>query len=281
VRETPGPRPDAPTLLLLHGLSGSADLNWFSAFDVLGRHFRVVALDHRGHGRGIRGDTPFSLEDCADDAAAVLDELGIAAAIVCGYSMGGPIAQLMWQRHPTKVEGLVLAATSRNVRGHPRDRVLFATLPVATVAARISPIPILRVAVDSAILPRFAPDWLRRWALRELRRNDAVALTEAASALGRYTSHGWIHAVDVPTAVVVCTADQLVPPRRQIKLADSVPDAHRFVVETDHFGITREPELFVPVFVDACLTVAGSLERLDQDGRALLVRRGRPTDNVA
>src|SRR5438105_8295167 len=90
IREV-GP-PDAPALFLLHGLSASADLNWFASFNSLARPYRVVALDQRGHGRGIRlrGRT-FRLEDCADDVAALADVLGIEDIIPVGYSMGGAV----------------------------------------------------------------------------------------------------------------------------------------------------------------------------------------------
>src|SRR5438874_11869328 len=76
VRDLAGP-PGAPTLILLHGLGATADLNWFPAFDTLGRRFRVLALDHRGHGQGIRVGARFRLGDCADDVAAVADALGV------------------------------------------------------------------------------------------------------------------------------------------------------------------------------------------------------------
>ncbi len=77
IRELHGPSPDAPTVVLLHGLGATGALNWFPAFGALARHFRVVAMDHRGHGRGIRSRRPFRLEDCADDVAALIDELGV------------------------------------------------------------------------------------------------------------------------------------------------------------------------------------------------------------
>ena len=72
VREIAGP-PGAHTLLLLHGWTANADLNWFSSFGSLGEHFRVVALDLRGHGRGVRSRRPFRMRDAVDDAAALLD----------------------------------------------------------------------------------------------------------------------------------------------------------------------------------------------------------------
>ena len=100
VRDLPGP-PGAPTVVLLHGLLATADLNWSGCYAALGEHFRVIALDHRGHGRGIRSHGRFRLEDCADDAVALADVLGLHTFIAVGYSMGGPIAQLLWHRHPS------------------------------------------------------------------------------------------------------------------------------------------------------------------------------------
>ena len=69
--------------------------------------------------------------------------------------------------------------------------------------------------------------------------------------------HGWITEVNVPTAVVVATYDRLVPARRQRKLAASVPGATVLEVEGDHAVAVREPSVFVPVLVDACLDVIG------------------------
>ncbi|MEI2815609.1 MAG: alpha/beta hydrolase [Microthrixaceae bacterium] len=126
VREVPGPRPDAPTVVLLHGWVASGGLNWFRCFEPLSEHFRVVAPDLRGHGRGIRSRRRFRLADCADDVAALCWELGVEQAIFCGYSMGGPVAQLMWRRHPDLVSGLVLAATSFSFVPALQQRLAFA-----------------------------------------------------------------------------------------------------------------------------------------------------------
>ena len=74
MREVAGP-PGAPDLVLLHGLLAVGGLNWFQVFEPLGQHFRVIAPDLRGHGRGLRSRKRFRLADCADDVAALLDEL--------------------------------------------------------------------------------------------------------------------------------------------------------------------------------------------------------------
>jgi 3-oxoadipate enol-lactonase len=80
---------DGQAVMLLHGWMASADLNWHAAYaDLSDAGYRVLAIDHRGHGRGLRPLVPFRLSDCAGDAAAVLRELDVAPAIVVGYSMG-------------------------------------------------------------------------------------------------------------------------------------------------------------------------------------------------
>src|SRR5947209_14730309 len=93
LRDTGG---DGPAVMLLHGWMASGDLNWCGAYaDLVAAGYRVLAIDHRGHGRGLRPIVPFRLADCAADAAAVLRQLDLAPALAVGYSMGGAIAQLV------------------------------------------------------------------------------------------------------------------------------------------------------------------------------------------
>ncbi len=127
VREAQGPE-RAPTLVLLHGLGATAALNWDAAIPRLAERFHVLAPDHRGHGRGIRCGGRFRLEDCADDVAALIRQECDGPVLVAGYSMGGPIAQLLCRDHPDLVAGLVLCATARDFRGSPVDRLRFGLL---------------------------------------------------------------------------------------------------------------------------------------------------------
>jgi len=255
VREVAGP-PGAPTVFLLHGLSATADLNWFPTFEPLGQHFRVLAIDHRGHGRGIRVGTRFRLADCADDVAAVADVMGAERFITVGYSMGGPIAQLTWHRHRDRVAGLVLCATSRNFRGGPGERVAFSVLPGVAAAAGVAPNVVRRGMMRRLLNARFDDPPARQWAMSELRRNDPASLAAAAASLGRFSSHEWIGGVDVPTAVVITTRDRAVPPHRQQKLADAIPGARTYPVDGDHLVCGVAPRVFVPVLVRATRDVA-------------------------
>ena len=102
--------PNAPTLLLLHGWTASADLQFFTAYEALAKDFSFIAIDHRGHGRGMRPADRFDLGDVADDAAALLTQLAIGRVVVVGYSMGGPLSLLVTHRHPELVQAIVVAA---------------------------------------------------------------------------------------------------------------------------------------------------------------------------
>ena len=123
------PDPSAPTLLLLHGWTASADLQFFTAYEALAQQYSFVAVDHRGHGRGIRNvQEPFRLEDAADDAAALVRALGLDRLILIGYSMGGPISLHLWNRHRDLVAGIVVEATALEWRDSRRERLTWRTL---------------------------------------------------------------------------------------------------------------------------------------------------------
>src|SRR5215468_296544 len=135
------------TVLLIHGWLASAGLNWAPVFAPLGKHFRVIAADLRGHGRGIRTQRRFRLEDCADDLAALVDDLGCGPVIAVGYSMGGLIAQLLWRRHPGLVAGLVLCSTTHTFVPGPRQRIAYSAM--------------LRYGASTVRASRMATRWYR------------------------------------------------------------------------------------------------------------------------
>jgi 3-oxoadipate enol-lactonase len=261
VRELAGP-PGAPAVVLLHGLIASGGLNWFQAFEPLAEHFRVVAIDHRGHGRGMRTWRRFRLVDCADDVAALMDELGIESAVAVGYSMGGPIAQLLWHRHPDKVAGLVFCATSNRFVPGVRERLAFVTAVSAVagstrlgqLATRI-PISVWQRQLPTAVRAR--PDSFRRWAAAEMRRHDARLVTEALAATTNFDSRGWLNRVDVPTTIMVTANDRAVPAPEQLRLLLAVPEAQVRQYEEGHTWCAKPS--FGPAVAEACRDLAADL----------------------
>jgi pimeloyl-ACP methyl ester carboxylesterase len=251
VRQVAGP-PGAPTLLLVHGWIASGGLNWFQSFDELARDFNVIAPDVRGHARGLRSRRIFRLADCADDCAETLVALGTGPVIVVGYSMGGPIAQLLCRRHRDLVAGLVCCATAPHFTVGTRERLawqgaMFAAVGGTRIGARIPRIPGM-----PAVARR--PGTLPAWAAAEMRRHDWRMIIEAGHSLSTFSSARWLHEVDVPTAVVLTAHDRAVPPNLQLELAQAVPRARVHPVDDGHLACMHAG--FAPALRAACLDVA-------------------------
>lgn len=248
VRELPGPSTDAPTLLLLHGWTATADLNWFSVYEALGRHCRIVALDHRGHGRGIRSRKPFRLADCADDAAALVRELGLGSVIPVGYSMGGPIALLMWRRHRELVDGLVLCATAASFAHSRAERMAFLGLTGLGALARLTPRTTRVRVTEKVYLSRKAAKW-GPWAVSQIELHDWRMVLEAGHAIGSFSALDWVGEIDVPTSHVVTLRDPVIPVHRQLDLFAAIPNARASRVDGEHDAIValapRMAELIV------------------------------------
>ena len=249
IRDLAGPD-GAPTVALLHGWTASADLNFFTCYRELGEHYRVVAFDHRGHARGLRVKKAFRLEDCADDVIAVADQLGIDTLIPVGYSMGGPIAQLMWQRHRDRVDGLVLCATAPYFAGRRPERLSFVGLTGLAAIAKYTPSQARDWITDQLYLQRRTEAW-SDWAIEQASSHDWRKILEAGRAIGEFSSSDWVNEIDVPTSVVVTMRDDIVPVRRQAKLFQWIPGAEAFRVNGAHDAVVAKADRFVPQLVRA------------------------------
>ena len=252
-----GGDPSSPTVVLLHGWTVSADLNWWRVYGPLQQAgFHVVALDHRGHGRGLRSEERFTLEAAADDVAALLDVLGVERAVVCGYSMGGPISMLTWHRHPRLVAGLVFEATALEWRASRRERVIWRFMAGVEFVLR-SGRPTSMVDRFLMVAAESSPDLAahRSWVKAELRRGDPSEIADAGRALGRYDARPFAADVDVPTAVVVTTNDRLVRPKKQRALAKAVR-AEVFELAGDHDVPLVSDEAFADRTLAAVRSVA-------------------------
>lgn len=230
------------TILLLHGWMVPTDPHWFRTFEVLHeRGWRVIALDARGHGRGLRTIKHFRFSDCSEDAIGLIRHLDCGPVTVVGYSMGGVIAQLVGRNAPPDlVSGLVLCATGCEFQTSAIMRAVWWSMGALQVGWRLAPrsswVALTRMALhtDREVV---------EWAVAELSRGAAWDIAEAGREMGRFDSRPWLGEITVPAVVVVTLADLLVPPARQRELAERL-DAPMVELEADHLAPGTTPNRF-------------------------------------
>jgi pimeloyl-ACP methyl ester carboxylesterase len=207
----------------------------------------------------MRPRTAFSLEECADDAAALLHELGIGPAIVVGFSMGGAINMLLHHRHPDLVAGMVFCGTALEWKATARERLIWRGMSLLEVALRSGTgegvvARVLREVIDGS--PEL--EALEPWVRGEFHRGYPPDLAGAGRALSTYDGRSLAPEVDVPCAVVVTTTDEMVRPEKQYELADAL-DAETFTLESDHFAPFTKGPAFAKVIRAAVDRVAAAV----------------------
>jgi len=242
---------NAPVVALLHGWTGNADINFFPVYAELAQNYSILAVDHRGHGRGLRTHDRFTLEDCADDVVAIMDQLGISSVTAVGYSMGGPIAMLMSKQHSTRVHSLVLCATALEWSATRNERTRWKIGRVVSPVFRLLTTPRLIDRYIKGKIPRASSAAiLRPWLVSEIRRNDSWTMNQAGRALSKHDARPWAALLGVPTASIVTSHDSLVALHKQQALAHAT-QATVIEIDGDHLVNWQKPELFTAAVVDA------------------------------
>lgn len=251
VRDSGG---EGEPVLLLHGWMFSADLNFwrnYAALEAAG--YRVLAVDHRGHGRGLRTHARFTLTDCAADCAALLEQIDASPALVVGYSMGGPIAQLMARDHADTVAGIVMCATSSHWTD-ARQRILWRGLALVRLGLGLAPDFAWRRGLR---LAGFPDSPVTTWTTSELTRGSAVDLAEAGRELSNWDSRPWLEDLDVPATVIVTAKDGGVPPDHQRELARLLRAA-TIEIDADHGAAISDHHTFNAALLEALATMTAA-----------------------
>ena len=214
---------DAPVLLLSAGLGGLAAY-WTPQLDVLTADHRVVLLDHRGTGRN-RGPLPdrLTIADMAQDALAVLDQLGVRRCRFMGHAIGGLIGLTMALMRPALIERMVLVNAWARTSQHTARCFQARTdlLDHVGVEAFLRAQPIFL----------FPANWLVAHAGR-IAAEEAAALAHFAGAANTRSRIGAALGFDIeaslggiatPTLVVAARDDVLVPSDCSVQLAAGLP----------------------------------------------------------
>lgn len=269
--------PADPALLLVMGLGGQL-VAWDEGLcqQLVERGFYVIRYDNRDVGLSTKMDdapvpdllalaggdassASYTVEDMAEDAAGLLEALGIERAHVVGVSMGGMIAQALAIRHPDRVASLcsIMSTTGARDVGQPSDRAVAALLqPPGETREDVLE---ASVALDRVIgSPGFPLDEaaVRERAGRAFDRDrDSSGITrQAAAVLASPDRTEGLRALHVPTVVVHGDADPLVDPSGGEATARAVPGARLITVPGMGHNL---PAATWPLIVEAVVTNAG------------------------
>lgn len=228
------------TLLLVHAFPLDASM-WGEQVGALGGEAEVLVPSLPGFGGTSAVGDVLTVDIMADFLAEELDRAGVDRAVVCGLSMGGYAAFALWRRHRARIAGLILADTRAepdDEAGADRRRQLAENVRAqGTIWLADNPPPLLSGSASPMLWDRVKDT---------IRSQPPQAI--AAASLGmaeRPDSRPILEEIDVPTALIVGSADTLTPPPMSEAMAEAVPDAELAVLDgAGHLSNLEDPEGF-------------------------------------
>ena len=230
-------------LLLIMGLGANSD--WWDPrlVEDLSRDFHVVRFDNRGTGRSDDSEEAYTLRTLADDAAGLMDALGIARAHVFGMSMGGMIAQELALGHPERVGRLVLGSThcgGSHVVPPTADALgIMARLAGAASAEESGRLTVALCFTKEAMTQERAA--VEAWARGALKVPTSLeTLGRQMQAIGDFDAYDRLPTLRAPTLVLAGAKDILIPPENGSVLAKAIPGAQFVLLEHSAHGLAED-----------------------------------------
>jgi 3-oxoadipate enol-lactonase len=232
-------------LVFVHGFPLSHAM-WNAQIPVFAGEHRVIAPDLRGFGSSVDTEGTVTMEDFADDLAAILDFLEVRQPVVlCGLSMGGYIALQFVRKYRSRLRGLVLCDTraSADVPEVVEYRLKIARLVVESGTQ----------AVADAMLPRaFGPKTFsdRPEVIEAVRSmmlaSDPSGVAAASRGMAvRADVTALLASIDLPTLVIVGADDALTPVDEMRRMAEAIPNSRfKIVPEAGHLAPLENPTVF-------------------------------------
>jgi pimeloyl-ACP methyl ester carboxylesterase len=240
-------------LVLVHAFPVDAAM-WDEQVAALSEQADVLAPSLPGFGGTAPAGDVMTMDAAADHVAAEMDRAGVDRAVVCGLSMGGYVAFSMWRRHRERISALALADT----RAEPDDdagrerrrQVADKARTEGSAAIADSPPALLSEGAAPALWGRVK---------EMIRRQPGEAIGAASLGLGeRADSRPVLPEVDVPTTVIVGSADTLTPPAMSEAMVEAIRGAELVVLDgAGHLSNLEDPRGFTEA-------LRGLLRQVDQ-----------------
>ena len=201
-------------LILLHG--NGEDVSYFAhQMEPFAKHFRVIAIDTRGHGQTPRGNAPFTIRQFAEDLLGFMDQHRIEKAHILGFSDGGNIAMVFAMAHPERVEKLILDGANLDAAGVKRS----IQIPIE-IGYRIA-----------KIFAGKSPEAKKNAELLGLMVNDPNVKPEELAR------------IQCPTLVIAGSKDMIKEGHTRL-IARSIPGAQMVIIPGNHFVANKNPDAF-------------------------------------
>lgn len=212
-------------LMLVHGFPLDHTM-WRAQIEALSEHCRVIAPDLRGFGRSGVTEGKVTMQQFADDLAALVHELEVEQPVVfCGLSMGGYVAWQFWQKYASRTRGLILCDTRATA---DRPQIAAERLKTARQVIREGPAPLVKAMIPKLFAEATAR--ARPELIESLRRvilsTDPKGIAAAARGMAqRPDATGMLGRIDCPALVLVGEYDALSTPAQMQSVADAIPAA--------------------------------------------------------
>ena len=244
---------DGPPLVMLHGLGSCAD-DWVFQLPDLGRHFRCLPLDLRGHGLSDKPPGPYSMALFAADVAALLTALQIGPAHVLGLSLGGMVAQQLALVQPDLVRSLVLINTMPGPWPPTRDMLGAGWRRLSALAARSGDMSVTAAQVARNLFPQEDQRMLYNHTVRRMAANDPRAYRHSLRAIMRFWPGRALRRVACPALILAGTLDTVAPMVYKERLRRLLPQA-RFVTiaNSRHASNLDQPDVVNQAILDFLL----------------------------
>ena len=231
-------------LIFLHGIGGNKD-NWDLNIPILSKHFLCVAWDTRGYGESEDYNGELFFNDIIDDLLSIYKYFDKKKAHIVGLSMGGQIACLFYEKHPDKVQSMVLCNTHLGLGNLEKKEInKFINSRKKPLLEGLQPKDIA-LPVSMSLIGNL---------------NNKTAINELVNSMNKLHKESYLKTIDasmstfhdhifpkivVPTLIVVGEKDTLTPPSMALKIQKLVKNSKLSIIENvGHLSNIENPAIF-------------------------------------
>jgi len=243
-----------PTIVLAHALGCDLTM-WDEVAQQISKGFTVLRYDQRGHGKSPAVPGPLSIEDLADDAAKLIEEVAGSEVHFVGLSMGGMVAQQIAVRHPQLVNSVVIANSSSHYdetfRGMWRSR--------AETALNLGMSAVARTAMARWFTRPFRDSIAGARRFAQLRAvveaMDPKVYAAYCDAIARIDFFATNPLIACPALVIAGSHDEATPLAMSHAICNAISGAELATLDAAHLSAVEQPVEFAGL-------VAGFISRI-------------------